>query len=339
MAKPSSILQSTDVPFLEQVAGAGRGRVHELGRARISIGRAQNADLMIPHESVSREHAHIEQSEDGSYVIFDNGSKNGVIINGQKMDAAPLHDGDVIQLGIFAFRFVCPQVQLENEPQALAELGEHVPAYGESTVKAPNSKRPLLYGGLVAVLGLVYWFSNTETPQSKTNEGETAVVGGEQDRMKISEAPRFDQAASQNSVAGLDDPTLKAAEQELSRLDFNDSTVRESEAYFRRGQREYFNKNYHRAIDAFQTSLAMYRKHPLARYYLQSAYHEAEIAAKKNMEMGVKYFESLQYSRAIYHFQQVVTLMAHRPNERIVSDCQKYIELSKRRLQAAELFP
>ena len=57
------------------------------------------------------------------------------------------------------------------------------------------------------------------------------------------------------------------------------------------------------------------------------------------MELGVQYFESLQYSRAIYHFTEVVNLMSHRPTEPIVGEADRYIQQAKRRLQAAELFP
>ena len=48
---------------------------------------------------------------------------------------------------------------------------------------------------------------------------------------------------------------------------------------------------------------------------------------------------SLQYQRAIFHFTEVIGLMQHRPGEPIVSESERYISLSKRRLQAAELFP
>jgi hypothetical protein len=57
------------------------------------------------------------------------------------------------------------------------------------------------------------------------------------------------------------------------------------------------------------------------------------------MEIGVKYFESLQYQRAIYHFNEVVALLAHRPAEALVKEAEKYIDQCRRRLQAAELFP
>ena len=67
--------------------------------------------------------------------------------------------------------------------------------------------------------------------------------------------------------------------------------------------------------------------------------HEAEKEAQKHYEMGLKYFSALQFKRAIYHFQQTQTLLAHKPNDPVVSEVEKQIKLARQRLQAAELFP
>lgn len=345
MANVQTLDQLGNVPLLEQVAGTGKGRAFELSGSRVSIGRSENNSIVIAHESVSRTHAFIELGPDGSYVIIDNGSKNGVVVNGSKVDAIPLRDGDVIQLGAFGFRFSNPQIA--ESPGELEAVGQHIPAYEDAAPAQPasKSKRPLIYTGLALVLGVVLYMNqtpssegdSTKTPETTAADG--TVPANPNERFKVTDAPEIAKATPGSTVPGLEDPALKEAEQQMSKLDFNDNSIKEAEAYFRRGQREYFSKNWHRAIDAFQTSLAISKTHPLARFYLQAALHEAESEARKNMEMGVKYFESLQYSRAIYHFQQVVLLMSHRPGEKIIKDCEKYIELSKRRLQAAELFP
>jgi tetratricopeptide (TPR) repeat protein len=135
------------------------------------------------------------------------------------------------------------------------------------------------------------------------------------------------------------DPTVNPIESELEKLPWNDSGVTESEAYFKKGQREFFNKNYQRAINAFELALSLNQNHPAAAYYLSSAIHESEREASKNFETGLKYFEALQYRRAIYHFQQVQALLGHKPKDSALTEAEKYIRLSRQRLQAAELFP
>jgi len=69
-----------------------------LGKPVNSIGRWQDNDVVIDDRWVSRYHAQIRR-EGEQYVIQDLGSKNGTLVNGQRI-AAPtgLADGDEIQV-------------------------------------------------------------------------------------------------------------------------------------------------------------------------------------------------------------------------------------------------
>lgn len=333
MAK-QALLSFDGFPVLQQVAGEGRGRSYELSIDEVKIGRADQNDIVIAHDSISREHAHIEKSEDGQYVIFDNGSKNGLIVNGTKVEASPLKHGDLIQLGAFSFKFLTPLV----EEKALMETQ---PPGRPVDMSLPRSKRPIIYGGAVLLLVVVYLYSGssgenkTDEPSSDTNQ----VVGSTAERFQASAPPDSFVNQKDPSLSALEDPVLKSAEQEMTKLDFGNQSIQEAELYFRRGQREYFSKNWHRAIDSFSTSLAIYKRHPMSEFYLKASIHEAEKEAKVQMEMAVKYFESLQYKRSIYHFNQVMLLLSHRQNEKVVADSKKYIEIATRKLQASELFP
>src|SRR5437879_1344357 len=64
------------------------------------FGRAPQCDVAIRDISLSRRHCRIEQSADG-WLITDLGSKNGTIVNGQPLGAAPrlLTDADIVRLG------------------------------------------------------------------------------------------------------------------------------------------------------------------------------------------------------------------------------------------------
>jgi predicted component of type VI protein secretion system len=52
----------------------------------VTIGRSAKCDLVIPHESMSRQHCKIEV-KDGEIFITDLGSINGVLIDGKKIPA------------------------------------------------------------------------------------------------------------------------------------------------------------------------------------------------------------------------------------------------------------
>ena len=60
---------------------------------------------MFDDPSVSRRHA-IVLPRDGGTVILDDRSLNGVRVNGQRVMAQTLRDGDAITLGAVTMRFV-----------------------------------------------------------------------------------------------------------------------------------------------------------------------------------------------------------------------------------------
>ncbi|KAA0218427.1 FHA domain-containing protein [bacterium] len=61
------------------------------------IGRRSSCDLVLRIDSVSREHCRIE-AKDGAYWLYDNGSSNGTLLNGLRIEKAKLVHGDVITL-------------------------------------------------------------------------------------------------------------------------------------------------------------------------------------------------------------------------------------------------
>jgi predicted component of type VI protein secretion system len=69
-----------------------------LAKPIISIGRWEDNDVVIEDRWVSRYHVEVHRESD-QYIVHDLGSKNGTLINGQRI-AAPtvLADGDEIQV-------------------------------------------------------------------------------------------------------------------------------------------------------------------------------------------------------------------------------------------------
>jgi two-component system cell cycle response regulator len=86
--------------------GPGLGRRFAIGLATISLGRDSQCSLPIPDGSISRMHMLIEPRMDGSYLLTDLNSLNGTFVNGTRVSASPLKDGDYLQLGSCVFRFL-----------------------------------------------------------------------------------------------------------------------------------------------------------------------------------------------------------------------------------------
>ncbi len=69
-----------------------------------SFGREPDNTLCVPEAAVSRYHGRVERRHDGCWVV-DNGSTNGILVNGSRVSAARLFDHDVVRVGDTLFRF------------------------------------------------------------------------------------------------------------------------------------------------------------------------------------------------------------------------------------------
>jgi FHA domain len=82
--------------------GKEPGRVYEVRKDSLSIGRSRESDIFLEDLAVSRLHASIVSLGSGNYALRDEGSANGTKVNGQtvnKYQPYPLQEGDKIQLG------------------------------------------------------------------------------------------------------------------------------------------------------------------------------------------------------------------------------------------------
>jgi hypothetical protein len=82
------------------------GSTIEIGANRVTIGRSDEADLVIPHDDVSRKHALIWRA-DGQAWIRDLGSSNGTSVDGVRVgqQPVPLQNGAVLSLAGHRYRF------------------------------------------------------------------------------------------------------------------------------------------------------------------------------------------------------------------------------------------
>ena len=69
-----------------------------------TIGRADNADIRLPHPSVSAAHCRIGR-DDRDWQVLDLGSTNGTYVNEQRKREHYLCRGDMIQVGRFVLLF------------------------------------------------------------------------------------------------------------------------------------------------------------------------------------------------------------------------------------------
>jgi Protein of unknown function (DUF3662)/FHA domain len=78
------------------------GTRHPLQPPGLVIGRGSDADLRINDPGISRRHAQIRVTTAGPGAkidIVDLGSTNGIVVNGQRVQEATLHEGSRIEIG------------------------------------------------------------------------------------------------------------------------------------------------------------------------------------------------------------------------------------------------
>jgi len=114
--------QAKDRHLLIRARGAHLGQVLKLGTQPHRVGRANECEVWLSDDGVSRKHATIT-FDNGNYLIEDTGSANGTFVGGQKVERpSPLRDGDLIQFGPQAvFRYSQAD---EGQEQLLRQLYE-----------------------------------------------------------------------------------------------------------------------------------------------------------------------------------------------------------------------
>ncbi|PYS98118.1 MAG: hypothetical protein DMF63_17455 [Acidobacteria bacterium] len=93
--------------------GTLAGRAYELESGFLTIGRGENCSIRFDPKTeriASKQHAFIEAKSDG-FVLADNKSLNGTLLNGEKIERTRIHSGDTIQFGR---RGVLASVQIDQ---------------------------------------------------------------------------------------------------------------------------------------------------------------------------------------------------------------------------------
>lgn len=107
-AKRRQTLPPSVLPALVVVEGEAAGSRWTLLDPVISIGRDSSCQIQLPDATVSRRHAQLVRQSDG-YYASDLESNNGTHVNDEEiMTPRRLRNGDLVQVGTVALRFVAP---------------------------------------------------------------------------------------------------------------------------------------------------------------------------------------------------------------------------------------
>ena len=164
-------LAKNEMPRLIGLGGQYYKKEFYLMRTEWKVGRTEENDMQVDHQSMSRQHCKFQLEADG-WKIYDNKSANGVKVNGETYGVAPVKPGDTVEFGHVKFRFCAPGEKFIPPPEKVegaptpaagskpapttAELiaGAKAP-HGKAAAPAAKSKMPLIIGGAVAAVVVV----------------------------------------------------------------------------------------------------------------------------------------------------------------------------------------
>lgn len=106
------------------IHGEGLGRRADVEDEPVLVGRSQEADLAIPHKSVSREHCRIWRDGD-DYRIRDLGATNRTRVNDDAIDESVLADGDHIVVGETILKFISQTSVEARYHEEIYQLATH----------------------------------------------------------------------------------------------------------------------------------------------------------------------------------------------------------------------
>jgi adenylate cyclase len=120
-------------------------RLYELKEgSTIRIGRAASSDITLPHSSISRSHALLEGKHE-AWILTDQRSANGVLLNGVRVQRAELKSGDVICLGEVKLRFenmTSSTVVAKTSPELASHLTQILDQESVSKLLERSKARP-----------------------------------------------------------------------------------------------------------------------------------------------------------------------------------------------------
>ena len=98
------------------------GKSGDLPQGAVKIGRATDNDIVVPDVLASRHHATLIPSAGGAEIL-DNRSINGTFVNGQRVEAAALQDGDVVTIGNIDLIFSGGTLLRRSQTEAATRTG------------------------------------------------------------------------------------------------------------------------------------------------------------------------------------------------------------------------
>jgi pSer/pThr/pTyr-binding forkhead associated (FHA) protein len=305
------------------LSGGDKGTCFSALGNLIFIGR-EGCQIVLHDSNISRKHAELLWKE-SHYVIRDLGSSNGVVVNGHKMPEAKLAAGDIVLIGLTVLKVYLPGQRLHSVKQATSAL----PSSANPATASPIARKRMITMLALSFLGALAYLSggqdtmhisptrdfiDLETPEGRSREKNSDETPTIKSTSNYIERLRLNLGRAEARKAELEEQQrIRLAY--LSRGHFAESSSvteanrqqrADSDVFFHTGVREAQNKNYRRAIIAYNTAIIVDPSHDLAKMYLATAQASMLVELRSMEVAGFRAKGVMRLKEARMNFQNIV---------------------------------
>jgi pSer/pThr/pTyr-binding forkhead associated (FHA) protein len=252
---------------------------------KIIIGREEGCDIRLDDAKTSRQHADLTFVKN-HYVLTDLGSANGVLVNNMRVTQVPIKPGDVIVVGLTIFEVYPPPAATMNAAAALIKEKE-----AEEKNKVGRSR--ILVFGLVLLAFYLAFAVSEEHVQTLRQKARVELVDEKVEKKKLTKKEAKDALREYMPIAASDEKNRK----------------KDAENFYKIGVRELDNRNFRRAISAFETALTVDPTHELSKIYMKRAKKEFDEEIKQTFQAATEAERTLRFEKACRLFQDVMRFL------------------------------
>jgi len=292
------------------MTGKNKGISYYFSKKRIVMGRSDKVDVQILDTKSSREHAELALVGD-QYVLSDLGSQNGVIVNDLKVSQHRLANNDKIIIGqtVYKYNKLVVKTQelstIEEEDDELEEYEEEEETSKKKKKKAKEKKKPNLIIAAVIIGGIIFALPDDQQNPAK-GPGRRVIGGVKQEKIELSNNRNVEIA---------------------------DKDVRNKlKAFIHRGQREYREENFFRAIEQFELALILVPNHGDASFYLKKTRDSLEAHLQAIKAKAKQDEDALKLSSAMNQHCSIITFLQDYPEDERYKEAELQVAILEEKL-------
>lgn len=293
--------------YLICLTGDNKGISYYFTGKRIVMGRSESTDVQVLDGRSSREHAELKLISD-YYIITDLGSHNGVTVNDLKISQHQLVHGDNIVIGQTVYKYLELEVDEVKDIAVKEEVEEEEALPDEKNDKeigkekaASTKKRKLILVALVATVAILLLPSDKPKSKKKQNRKNSSL-----------------------EELSINKPLV---------YEIEDKDVRDKlQAFIHRGQREYRERNFFRAIEQFEMALILVPNHGQASFYLRKSQDSLRTHIKQMEVKATLETSSLRYKAAMNQYCSIISFLQNYPEDERYVRAEKNIAVLEEKL-------